>query len=80
MNLVIKTMTCRILCVLFEYDFKRLKRNHFDRKVNYLWIFLQKILSATCSKSHPGVEVAPQTPTLSPSWNHSGVSSEESEI
>ena len=29
----------------YGLDFKRLMRNNFDRKVNYLWIFLQKILS-----------------------------------
>ena len=40
----------------------------------------QVIASATCLSSQPGVEVAPQTPTLSPSENHSGSNSEGSEI
>ena len=39
-----------------------------------------EIDSWTCSRSHPGVEVAPQIPTLSPSENHSCFSSEGSEI
>ena len=94
---------------LSDSDFKRLMRNHFDRKVNYLWIFLQiffhrraaimdwpprlvaacsrfdgvqrqVIASATCLSSQPGVEVAPQMPTLSPSENQPGTNSDGSEI
>lgn len=92
-----------------KLDFKRLTRNHFYYKVNYLWIFLQiffhrraaimdwpprlvaacsrfegvqrqVIASATCLSSQPGVEVAPQIPTLSPAENHSADSSDGPEM
>ena len=76
-------------------DFKRLTRNHFYYKVNYLWIFLQiffhrraaimdwpprLVAAATCLSSQPGVEVAPQIPTLSPAENHSADSSDGPEM
>lgn len=77
---VLKICCCCHKNYVMNLDFKRLMRNHFDHKVNYLRIFLQKILSDTCSKSHPGVEVAPQTPTLSPSLNQSEDNSDASEM
>jgi|GEM_PF-5042220 len=45
MNFKLLKHDCQILSACFDLRFKRLKRNHFDRKFNYLWIFLQKILS-----------------------------------
>ena len=133
MNLLTVKKSGLNLSNLSDSDFKRLMRNHFDRKVNYLWIFLQiffhrraaimdlpprlvaacsrfdgvqrqviasvrrhrhkgrrpcrfdgvqrqVIASATCLSSQPGVEVAPQMPTLSPSENQPGTNSDGSEI
>ena len=63
----------------FNYNYQAFRAQNY-KIVSCLQNFLQnhrkvRTVSATCSRSHFGVDVAPQTPTLSSLRNHSFLSS-----